>query len=493
LIKVLGAVLLACAASASFAADENQLDGSPSLFTVMAAINAVGYDAELDSPSNSAVRQMVRQAVAAKNPPVIPELKQFFADHRRRDWTGELSQYVSFALSVDGPPAFRYRYKPEELPPDVVPLNGFEKLLARFYAEAGIDELWRKAQPAFEEAIARYHQPAMAVLTEVNAYLRNTSRAGPMGTRFQVYVELLAAPNQVQTRSYKGDYFVVITPSAEVQAEEIRHAYLHYLVDTWAARYSGEIEKLRSLIDYAQAAPALEDYYKEDFLLLATESLIKALEARLVPSSRRAAVIDEAVSEGFILTAAFAEALPVYEGQEQSLRFYLPEVMKSIDLNREVKRLDNVQFVSERRVRKVRVVPAERKVELTGAQKTLEDAEQLYSEKDLDKAREVFLRVLRETDEKPVHAKAYFGLARIAALKNDPELAQQLFEKTIESAPDDYVMAWAHVYLGRLADAAGERDRATRHYQAALGVREGPGTARQAAEKGLQQEFKKQN
>jgi hypothetical protein len=48
------------------------------------------------------------------------------------------------------------------------------------------------------------------------------------------------------------------------------------------------------------------------------------------------------------------------------------------------------------------------------------------------------------------------------------------------------VKAWAHVYLGRLADAAGERQEALRHYQAALAVEGGSAAARAAAEKGLQ-------
>jgi len=33
------------------------------------------------------------------------------------------------------------------------------------------------------------------------------------------------------------------------------------------------------MIDYAQAAPALEDGYKEDYILLATECFIKGLQA----------------------------------------------------------------------------------------------------------------------------------------------------------------------------------------------------------------------
>jgi hypothetical protein len=52
-------------------------------------------------------------------------------------------------------------------------------------------------------------------------------------------------------------------------------------------------------------------------------------------------------------------------------------------------------------------------------------------------------------------------------------------------------MAWAEVYLGRLSDAAGERDQAAQHYQAALAVEGASSGARQAAEQGLKTKFQK--
>ena len=97
--------LLLCLGPAS-AAEQGQLDGSLSLFTVLAAINAAGYDAEIDSTSNSPVREAVRKELAAKSIPCLEELKRFVRDHHQADATAELSQYISFGLVVDGPPAF---------------------------------------------------------------------------------------------------------------------------------------------------------------------------------------------------------------------------------------------------------------------------------------------------------------------------------------------------------------------------------------------------
>ena len=69
-----------------------------------------------------------------------------------------------------------------------------------------------RSQPAYEQVIASYHTGVSQALLEANAYLRNPT-SGFLGRRFQIYVDLLGAPNQIQTRSYKDDYFVVVTPS----------------------------------------------------------------------------------------------------------------------------------------------------------------------------------------------------------------------------------------------------------------------------------------
>ena len=463
----------------------SQLDASQALFTVMAAINAVGYDADLDSPSNSPLRAAVRRWVVAKAPPSLAELRRFYLDHRQTDPVAELSQYVSFALSVDEPPEFRWRYRQQDLAPDVQSLDGLQGLLARFYQEADIAEAWRQSQPAMEEAIARYHSPVANAITRVNAYLRS-SNSEQLGARFQIYVELLASPNQVQTHSFRNDYFVLVTPSPESQIDSVRHAYLHFMLDPLPVRHADELEKKRGLIDYAQTAPFLEDYYKKDFPRLANECLIKAVEARLAPSSARQGLVDQALRQGFVMTPAWADALVQYEKQEQSFRFFFPSLVAAIDLKREERRLDKIGFATERPAPKIRL--AEHPVEPVGPQKTLEDAEHLYfaDPPDLVNAKAGYLRVLSGTEDKKLQAKAYYGLARVALRQNDPDTAEKLFGKTLESEPDAQVKAWADVYLGRLASAAGESQRAIERYQAALAVEGASDKARQAAREGIE-------
>jgi tetratricopeptide (TPR) repeat protein len=129
--------------------------------------------------------------------------------------------------------------------------------------------------------------------------------------------------------------------------------------------------------------------------------------------------------------------------------------------------------------------PAEAEPEKTEGEKAFEAAEEAYRSKDFEKAKAGYRGLIQSAEASKHHAKAYFGLARIAALEKDPELAQQLFEKTLETSPEAFERAWASVFLARLSRAAGEMAEARKHYQSALAVEGASDAARQAAEKEL--------
>ena len=145
-------------------------------------------------------------------------------------------------------------------------------------------------------------------------------------------------------RGYADDFLVVITPSLEPQINDVRNAYLSYLIDPTALKYSELINRKKPLIDFAQNAP-LPEIYKSDFLLLLSKSLIKAVEARLTRGKQQE-MVDRALKEGYILTPYFAEQLPVYEKQEDALKGYFPDMVKAIDLKKEAARLEHVQFAA---------------------------------------------------------------------------------------------------------------------------------------------------
>jgi tetratricopeptide (TPR) repeat protein len=476
-------LLLAALPALAAPADSGQLDASPSLFAVMAAINAAGYKADWASPNNHPIRAAIQAELAKREIPSLGPLKEFFESHRKRTDGQELSQYLSFALSCTGPPTFEFAIRDVEIPPDAMVLRDLSRLLAAFYKEAGIEDLWKRSQPALEQYIARYHEPVTNAVLQVNGYMRQMT-SGFKNRRFQIFIELQAAPNQIQTRSYSDNYTIVVTPSPDTRTFDIRHAYLHYLLDPLATRNQEILNRKNSLADHAMRAQALSDAYKADYLLLVTESLIKAVEARL---DRKPVMIQQALREGYILAPYFSEALPVYEKQESSMYLYYTEMMQAIDLVKEDRRLTGVEFSKESAPGATVKQPAPAPPPAaTGVVKTLAEAEQAYSSRELDKSKKLFLKTLEETEKRSVHASAYYGLARIALLQKDLDAAERLFQKSLESDPEAFDKAWVLVYLGRLSVAAGDRDKATEYFQSALQLEGATEKARQEARQGLQ-------
>jgi tetratricopeptide (TPR) repeat protein len=470
---------------AAASADLGQLDASPTLFTVMAAINAAGFDAEANSPSNHPIRAAIREEIAKRNPPSLAAIKEFVAKHRLSNEINDFSQYVSFGLTIGPPPAFALTKRDVDIPPDAAGLQDLAPLLAAFYKEANIDDLRKRSQRAIDQYVERYHTPVSEAVLQATVYLRQQT-SGARGRHFQIFVELQGPPNQVQRRSYGEQDFVVVTPSAEPRIFDIRHAYLHYLIDPLSSHAAEIIERKKALVDHAMRARILPESYKEDFMSLTTESMIKAVEARL---DKKPEAVQEALRQGFILTPYFSEQLPVYEKQEQAMLLYYKEMVSAIDLVREDARLSQTQFDTAAAPRTVKApVPAPAPPPaLSGAAKTLNAAEQQYKAKDYDKAKSLFLAVLEQTDQRPVHAAAYYGLARIAVFQKDPETGERLFLKVLELDPEPFVKSWTLVFLGRLSLSAGEKDQAAKYFQSALSVEGGTDESRKAAQQGVQQ------
>ena len=107
---VFALALIASLPAAASPAESGSIDANQSLFTVMAAINAAGYKADLSSPNNHPLREAIQQELAKRQIPSLPAIKDFFDRHRKRTDSQELSQYISFALSCTGPPSFGFTF-----------------------------------------------------------------------------------------------------------------------------------------------------------------------------------------------------------------------------------------------------------------------------------------------------------------------------------------------------------------------------------------------
>ena len=80
----------------------------------------------------------------------------------------------------------------------------------------------------------------------------------------------------------------------------------------------------------------------------------------------------------------------------------------------------SIADITERQVKTVRVTVEVKPPALTGNAKILEDGEEAFRTGKVAAAKEIWSRLLASTDERPVQARAYYGLGRVA-LAADPK------------------------------------------------------------------------
>ncbi len=451
-------------------------------------MNACGYDADLRS--SEPLRQQLRAEVgqAAQSSPAarsaLDELCRFYLDHRQPDPGRDLAQYVTLALNLGAPPRFDLQRRESDLPPDGAYVLGVLPLLQRFYQQADLGTLWRKHRADYEALIERYHDPVVGMITATNVYLKMPS-TNFLGRQFTVYLELLAAPAQVNARNFGSDYFMVVAPDNGVlRMGEIRHTYLHYLLDPLTLKRANALKRLDPLLRTVKAAP-MADEYKYDTALLVTECLIRAIEARTLdggkaPEPEKRKLVDAATREGFVLTGYFYRALAGFEKEPTGLPDAFGDFLYSLDVGRETKLASEVQFGAQASPEVVRA-SKQKKPQL------LDLAEDRLASGNSKEAERLARQALDRKDEDP--GRALFILARAATLERDVEGARTYFERTLAVAREPRLLAWSHIYLGRLFDLEENRASALQHYRAALAAGDPTPDTRVAAERGLKEPY----
>ncbi len=478
---ILSFVLLPSVARSQQAGSVN-LDANEQLFDVMAAINAAGYDAGMGTETGDNTREEVRGALTRRTAAVLGDLRKFYATHQVADDAGAtLGEYVSLALFLGPPPRFPLTVPETDLPPDAKGVRGLVPLLRRFYEEANLLELWVRVRPRCENAVEAYSDKVRRSVALTDAYLRFPSGAY-LGRSYDIYLNLLGAPEQVQARIYGSDYYLVVSPSKRPKIEEIRHQYLHFLLDPLAVKYATEIHQKATLQAVARQAPSLGTDFKEDFSLLVSECLIRAVELRMDKPAKPEKSVTELTATGLILLPYFYSALEDYERQETSMSVFYKQMILGIDPKAEMRKLAAGSFT-------VQPTPAGRvpAPALSEKDQLLNQGDNLIYEGKYADAKEKFQNVLEKFD--PHNERALYGVAVTASNLRKPDLAEEYFQRTLESARDLHIVTWSHIYLGRLYDLQGKRDAAVAQYRAASVTATAYPNAVRAVESGLQRPF----
>jgi len=194
----------------------------------------------------------------------------------------------------------------------------------------------------------------------------------------------------------------------------------------------------------------------------------------------RVAQVQHSVEEGFVLTHYFYGALINFEKEATGIKDAYGDFLYNIDLEKEKKHASEVAFAA---LAAPEVVSASKLV--ARDQKYLDDAEDRLARGDPAGAQKLAMQALNDPRSNEDQGRAFFILARAATLSGDMEGARSYFERSVQSAHDPRMLAWSHIYLGRIFDIQDKREDALAHYRAALQAGDPTPDTKTAAEKGL--------
>jgi tetratricopeptide (TPR) repeat protein len=490
------------------------LQTSEAVFDIAVALNACGYDAGFDQsePVRQKIRDQVNAAIqaSAEAQNTRDQLCAYVRQHELSDSSHNLSQYVSLALYVTPPPELTNSVPLTEMPPDSTQVVELLPVLRKFAREIDLHYIWITARPQYDAIVNSLHDSLTKMIVGTNAYLKMPANV-TTDSRFAVVLEPLLDPGQTNARVYGADYVVVTSPTRDdkVRMDEIRHTYLHFELEPLLYARASSMDRLLPFLKTVREAP-LEYTFRSDIVSLVTECMIRAVEARTMPTgvapfkapavvthsefatvererhateqkaeAVRQAAVKRDMEQGYVLTAYFYDKLVGFEKEPQSFKETIGEIVYGMDVPSEVSRAKRVTFSQQNEGDVVH--------HSTRQLHGLDLAEIKLMQGDVNGAATLAHQELdRHTGD---IARADFLLARCAVMQRNIEDARHYFEETVRLGKDPRLLAWSHIYLGRMYDLEHSRDEAVAEYQQALINRDGQLDTKEAAERGLKEPY----
>jgi hypothetical protein len=193
--------------------------------------------------------------------------------------------------------------------------------------------------------------------------------------------------------------------------------------------------------------------------------------------------------------------LQKFEKDQPSMSYYFPDLISGINVQAEQQRLRGIRFAAATGAADT----LERQntpdnVQASELERLLDQGNREIANRDGAAAAATFQTALSKYPNDP---QAMYGLAIASVISGQGDRAGELFEKIVSAssstgasaqspstAADPTVLAWSHIYLGRIHDLQDERDLAVNEYRAGLAVDGAPEAARVAAQNGITAPYK---
>jgi hypothetical protein len=489
------------------------LQTSEAMFDLAVALNACGYDDGLSesNPVRQTVREEVNQAAQASEAARADrdKLCLYIDQHRLDDPAQNLAQYVSLALYLTPPPQLTPSVDEQDLPPDANGVLLVLPLVRKFAQDIDLHVIWLENRAAYDAMVGKLHGPLSEMIVNTNYYLKMPASIAT-GRRFLVVIEPMLSPEQTNARVYGSNYVVVASPkNGQIAMNLVRHVYLHYEIEPLLYSRQNDMIRMDPILKTVDYAP-LPFNFKQDIAPLVVESMIRAIEARLmdtgvpivkVPAGlprseaepyevarseslqKDAAVREQAVEhsmqQGFVVTRYFYDQLLGFEKTAQSMSEAIGPMVYGMDVDAIVHQARDITFDQHWEGEMLGHAPRQ----LQG----LDVAEMKLMKGDVAGATTMAQKAIQDHTGEP--GRAEFILARADLMNNQVDQAVAAFQKTLAASKDQRLIAWSHIYLGRIYDVEDQRDQAVAEYKAALDARDGQPDTLAAAQSGLKKPF----
>ena len=426
------------------------------LFTVMAALNAAGFDYERPNQDMSPVRQAVRLALKDLEPSLSSRLTAFYQSHRDiQEESRQQIAYTSLALLIADAPAFSLTEEEDTIPDDVLKIQSFVKLVEEFYRVAQIERLWPRFRDAYQAESQAYRPVLEKVIEDILRYFRIGPRR-VLNRQIILIPNLLNAKDLVNARNLDRTYYIVVGPTDEPENNysSLQHEYLHVLIDPLVEKFAAQLGSRKEILKLAHAQPKLKRVYRDSVTLVVIESLIESIALRLRPPRDLSAQILRLFRQGTVLVPFFYRELVAYE-ESRMLSFptyaeFLLQSAGADSLKDDTKRMDVIEAKIQERDRQEaeRQLQAQQEVERRNLiSSMLSEAGRLISSQEFEAARQKLGQLL---DEDPGNGNAYFYLGQIADQLEEHQHSFEYYQLAAEAPSNPpWIRAWSLVRMGK--------------------------------------------
>ena len=487
IVTLSGWVALAPLAGAGVAASQNstvqifragsstlaniRLKADARVFAVMATLSVAGFAEDSSGKGMSTVRNEVLEWTRDVDVALLGELRDFYKSHQppaNLFLEHPQTAYISLALWLGPPPDFEVVADPADLPPDAWFVRDFGELVRTFWSEARLAELWEVMEPMHQREVERYRPLLEEVVKTTLKYFRVPLRVA-LGKEIRLIPDLLNVKDLVNARNLEQTYFVVVGPSDDVfgQRRQLEHEYLHFLLDDLLQKYGASLLEHEALLNLAQQQPNTRPDYQNQFLLMASESLIEAVHTRLAPPSTSEELERRLVHlfrRGLILAPYFHRSLEKYEDlQEQTLPTYLETVIEKLGegaIRKDARAIEEMEDRLRTAAAALQLAQEEEVRQQNEFVAQFDEASKLLANEQFEAARALLLRL---SAARPEDGQIWFYLGQTAFQLKDYNGAFEFYQRcSLDPELELWLLSWSMVRMGRIHASRGAFDEARR-------------------------------